>query len=111
MTELEQQIRDLERGAHLCLFYQQDPAEQMPALVPFIQEALRQDERFVYIADDQTTEELAARLEASGVNVAAETNRKRLNLWTRREWRQPGALSSDAKAQQVRQLLNDSVAA
>lgn len=111
MPDLTQQILDLRQGDHLCLFYEADPAEQMPALVPFIQDALRQDERFIYIADDQTTEDLAARLEASGINVSHEIDQGRLKLWTRNEWRQPGTLNSDQKALQVRQLLQDSQAA
>ncbi len=44
MTELEQQISDLRQGDHLCLFYEKEPAEQMPAVIPFIQEDRRQSE-------------------------------------------------------------------
>jgi len=54
MIELAEQILNLRAGDHLCLFYEKDPAEQMPALTPFIQEALSRDEQFIYIADDQT---------------------------------------------------------
>src|SRR5947208_17184041 len=101
-SELTEHILKLQPGGHLCLFYRQDPAEQMPALVPFIQDALTHDEQFIYIADDQTVDELASRLDKSGINVAAETRRGRLKLWTRNEWRQPGNLESNKKAQQVR---------
>lgn len=111
MPDLTQQILDLRQGDHLCLFYETDPAEQMPALVPFIQEALRQGERFIYIADDQTTDDLATRLDASGINVTREIEQGRLKLWTRNEWRQPGSLNSDQQALHVRELLQDSQAA
>jgi PAS domain S-box-containing protein len=107
---LTQQILNLRQGDHLCLFYEQDPAEQMPILIPFIQDALREDERFIYVADDQTTEDLTARLTGSGINVGEETKAGRLNLWTRKEWRQPGELSSEAKTLQLRQLLAESEA-
>jgi MEDS: MEthanogen/methylotroph, DcmR Sensory domain len=50
-TELTQEILNLRPGHHLCLFYEKDPSEQMPALVPFIQDGLSHDEQFVYIAD------------------------------------------------------------
>jgi len=95
-SELAEQIQNLKDGCHLCLFYEKDPAEQMPALVPYIQDGLRRDEQFIYIADDQTVDDLIARLEQSGINVDRESSRGALNLWTRQEWRQPGE-SSDRK--------------
>jgi hypothetical protein len=36
-SDLTRQILSLQQGAHLCLFYEKHAAEQMPALVPFIQ--------------------------------------------------------------------------
>jgi two-component system cell cycle sensor histidine kinase/response regulator CckA len=107
--ELTQQIFNLHRGDHLCLFYDQDPAEQMPALVPFIQDGLARDEQFIYIADDQTVEELADQLERSGVNVAIESDRGALKLWTRHEWRQPGRLSAQKKRLQVLAFINEAL--
>jgi len=106
-SELAQEILNLRSGDHLCLFYEKDPAEQMPALVPFIQDGLSRDEQFVYIADDQTVEELEGRLRQSGIDVGKECDRGALKLWTRREWRQPGDLSSEKKSLQVLQLVND----
>ena len=106
-SELAQEILNLRSGDHLCLFYEKDPAEQMPALVPFIQDGLSRDEQFVYIADDQTVEELEGRLRQSGIDVGKECDRGALKLWTRREWRQPGDLSSKKKSLQVLQLVND----
>jgi signal transduction histidine kinase len=105
--ELTQEILNLRPGHHLCLFYEKDPSEQMPALVPFIQDALSHDEQFVYIADDQTVEELAARLKQSGINVGRECDRGALKLWTRHEWRQPGELSSEKKSRQVLQYVHE----
>ncbi|MGB7952224.1 MAG: MEDS domain-containing protein [Candidatus Binatia bacterium] len=105
-SELAQEILNLRSGDHLCLFYEKDPAEQMPALVPFIQDGLSRDEQFVYIADDQTVDELEGRLRESGINVAKECDRGALKLWTRREWRQPGELSSEKKSLQVLELVD-----
>jgi PAS domain S-box-containing protein len=102
---LAEQILNLKAGAHLCLFYDQDPAEQMPALVPFIQQALSQNEQFIYVVDDQTVAEFSSRLEEHGIDVHAETSRRRLRLWTRAEWRQEGPLRSERKAQQVRRCI------
>jgi PAS domain S-box-containing protein len=106
-SELTQQILNLQDGDHLCLFYERDAIEQMPALVPFIQDGLSRDEQFIYIADDQTVDELADRLEQSGINVGKESDRGALKLWSRREWRQPGELSSKDKAVQVLNFINE----
>ena len=100
-SELAQQILNLKDGDHLCLFYDKEPAEQMPALIPFIQDALSKDEQFIYIADDQTVDELAARLHVGGIDVGKEQERGALKLWTRREWRQRGKLSAEKKSRQV----------
>ena len=88
------------------MFYERDPAEQMPALIPFIQDGLSRDEQFIYIADDQTVDELADRLQQSGINVDKESDRGALKLWTRREWRQPGQLSSQRKSLQVLDFIS-----
>jgi PAS domain S-box-containing protein len=106
-SELKREILNLKDGDHLCLFYEKDPAEQIPALVPFIQGGLSNDEQFIYIADDQTVDELAGRLEQSGINIAREIDRGALKLWTRQEWRQPGKLSSKKKTIQVLEFINE----
>jgi PAS domain S-box-containing protein len=105
-SELTEEILNLRPGDHLCLFYEKDPGEQMPALVPFIQDALSRDEQLIYIADDQTVEELRGRLQESGINVGKECDRGALKLWTRREWRQPGNLSSEKKTRQVLEFIH-----
>ncbi|NKE69465.1 MEDS domain-containing protein [Candidatus Manganitrophus noduliformans] len=111
MNELTEQILGLEPGDHLCLIYDQDPAEQMPALVPFIKQGLAGGEQCIYIADDQTTDEVARALEGSGIDVRDELKRGALLLWTREEWRQPGEFDSDKKAAQVRQFIDAAFAA
>ena len=106
-SELAQEIVKLRPGDHLCLFYEKDPREQMPALVPFIQDGLSRDEQFVYIADDQTVGDLEVQLQQNGINVGQECERGALKLWTRREWRQPGELSSERKSRQVLQYIHE----
>lgn len=39
-SELADKISQIEPGGNLCLFYDKDPAEQMLALIPFVQDAL-----------------------------------------------------------------------
>ncbi|MDB6065843.1 MAG: putative Histidine kinase [Pedosphaera sp.] len=77
----------------------------MPALIPFIREGLSLNEQFIYIADDQTVDELADQLQQAGIDVKAESECGRLKLHTRKEWRQPGELDSNKKAEQVRQFI------
>jgi len=105
--DLAEQISTLEAGGHLCLFYDKDPAEQFHALVPFIRDGLDRDEQFIYIADDQTVDELAGHLQRHDIDIAGETRSGRLRLCTRKEWRQAGELDPEKKAQQVRQFVAD----
>jgi PAS domain S-box-containing protein len=106
-SELTKQMSSLQAGDHLCLFYDSDPAEQMPALIPFIRDGLSSGEQFIYIADDQAVDALSARLEQSEINVGKESDRGALKLWTRREWRQPGDLASAKKFLQVAEFIED----
>src|SRR5713226_4658001 len=106
-SDLTQQILNLNPGDHLCLFYDKDPSEQMPALVPFIQEGLSKGEQFIYIADDHTVGELEGRLQNSGINVGKEVDKGALKLWTRQEWRQPGDLCSEKKSLQVLEFIKE----
>jgi signal transduction histidine kinase len=96
---------------HLCLFYDHDPAEQMPVLAPFIRDGLSEGARCIYVADDQSTGEFSAALAAYGVDVRRETERGALLLWSRAEWRQPGELDSARKSAQVRAAIDDALAA
>jgi hypothetical protein len=106
-SELTQEMVNLRPGDHLCLFYEKEPGEQMRALVSIYPGCFSGDEQFVYIADDQTVEELEVQLRQSGVNISKERGRGALKLWTRREWRQPVELSSEAKSRQVLQYIYD----
>jgi PAS domain S-box-containing protein len=106
-SELTEQILALQPGDHLCLFYDQDPAEQMPALIPFIRDGLSADEQCIYVVDDQTVGELSVRLAQSGIDLEKELARSALKLWTRREWRQPGELSSARKLRQVSGFIEE----
>ena len=109
--QLVREMLALKQGDHLCLIYDNDPAEQLPALLPFISQGLQAGEQCVYVADDNTLDELSAYLTAYGIDVEAERERNALLLWTREDWRQPGELDSGLKAQQVREVIRSSQAA
>src|SRR5262249_6513493 len=109
-TELTEQILCLQPGDHLGAFYD-GYADQMSAMVPFVQQALQCDEQFVYVADDHTVEELTQRLERAGVGVKEATDRGRLKLQTGREWRYPESFAGDEKAAQVRAFVDQAAVA
>ena len=106
-AELAAQLQKIPPGGHLCLFYEKNPLEQMPAIVPFVQDSLVRSEKFVYVADDQTVDQITEHLKAAGIDVQTESARGRLAFWSRNNWRQPGELDSLRKADQVRGFIND----
>jgi hypothetical protein len=97
------------RGGHLCLFYDEDPHEQLPVVLPFISQGLSSGERCVYVADDLTVFQLHQALAGAGVDAVTEMARGALLLLTRADWRQPGELCSDSKAQQVRGMIESAL--
>jgi hypothetical protein len=108
--ELVSEVLALKQGDHLCLIYDNDPAEQMPAILPFINQGLKNGEQRVYVADDMTLDDLRDALEGDGVEVRGEAAKGALQLWTRPERRQPGPLDSALKAAQVRGLVDRALA-
>jgi hypothetical protein len=103
--QLVNDVLALKQGDHLCLIYENEPAEQLPALLPFIRQGLENGEQCVYIADDHTVDELRAALISYGIDVGREERKRALLLWTRNEWRQPGNLESTKKAEQVASII------
>src|SRR5687767_4694312 len=78
---LERQIAELRHGEHLCMIYN-NRAEQMAATVPFIACGLKAGECCVYMADDQTLEDLVTALARAGLNVQSEQDRGALRILT-----------------------------
>jgi hypothetical protein len=107
--EMIQHMAAIPAGGHLCLLYDDDPRQQLPTLVPFIKHGLDVGERCVYVADDLTIFDLHEALTADGVDVLREMTRGALLLLTGAEWRQRGELDSDARAAQVRAMIDDAL--
>jgi len=91
------------------LFYQQSPAELVPALVPSIQQALAKREQFVYVGHDSALDAIAAALAHNGINFPKESKLGRVKLWSRQDWRQSDKLNFGRKSLQIRDLINDSI--
>lgn len=79
---LDHQLAHIGPGGHLCLFYEKEPAEQLPTLLPFIRDGLAQNEPFLLLAGDASAARLAALLQTDGINVAAEKVSGRLKFLT-----------------------------
>ncbi len=77
-------LRHLDVHDHLCLIYE-TPEEQFGAIVPFIRFGLRRGERCVYIADQNTADEVLDTLDAAGVDVAGAREKDALSVVTKRE--------------------------
>jgi signal transduction histidine kinase len=108
--ELVREVLSLKQGDHLCLVYDDDPAEQMTALLPFFRQGLESNEQCIYVADDIALHDLQARFEDFGIDTAERIRQGSLLFWTRDQWRQPGDLDSLRKASQVRSLIADALA-
>ncbi|MBI4495199.1 MAG: MEDS domain-containing protein [Chloroflexi bacterium] len=110
-TELARQIGDLRQGDHLCLIYE-EPAEQMAAVIPFVQDGLARGERCVYIADDRTVDEVHSALEAVGVDVPGLSARGALALLTKRDaYLRSGSFDPEAMIAFLRQAVADALEA
>jgi signal transduction histidine kinase len=107
--DLERDVRSLKAGDHLCLFYEEDLGERLLTLVPFIRQGLDQGERVLYVADDQSPEQLPASLSLHDVNVEAAMVRGAFCIWSRDQWLQPGPLDPQKKAGQVRAIIDEAL--
>jgi two-component system, chemotaxis family, sensor kinase Cph1 len=106
-----QGVLSIPAGGHLCLFYNDDPREQLAAMLPFVSQGLANGERCIYVADDLTVFQLHRALASFGIDVLSEMARGALLLLTKSDWRQPGELDSQAKARQVRGMIDEALAA
>lgn len=85
-SELIKEILKLGNGPHLFMSVLRKRLRRPSFYLSGIR--LSRDEQFIYIADDQTVDELEGHLERSGINVGKQCDRGVINLWTCREWRQ-----------------------
>ena len=69
---------------HLCLIYE-TPEEQFAAIVPFVRIGLERGERCVYVADDNTSEEVLAQIKKGGVDTARALEAGSLSVITKKE--------------------------
>jgi signal transduction histidine kinase len=64
-----------EVSRHKCLIYDGDPAEQLPVIVPLLQEGLSENRRCLYLGDPGIISLVKSTLQARGVDVSGEIRR------------------------------------
>ena len=67
-SDLMRTLRNLDIHDHLCLVYETQQ-EQFAAAIPFITLGLERGEKCMYIADDNTAEQVIRAIEKDGVNT------------------------------------------
>jgi len=109
--DLQQQISHFRRGDHVCFAYESH-AEQMQAVVPWIEAGLRRGERCRYFADDNTVSEVSRELEKAGVNVKRECDRGALEFATKHEsYLRSGCFEPGEMIDLLQQDIDDSIKA
>jgi chemotaxis family two-component system sensor kinase Cph1 len=84
LAYMRQRIRHLRAGDHAALFYR-NRAEQFAAVIPYLHEGLRRNEKCLYIVSENTIKSVIDAMEAEGINVEDEQRRGALTLATPRE--------------------------
>src|SRR5687768_12690111 len=64
-----------EVSRHKCLIYDGHPSEQLPVIVPLLQEGLRRSQRCLYLGDGETVSMVDAALKDKGVDTEREARR------------------------------------
>jgi PAS domain S-box-containing protein len=83
-TKLEQELSKLKQSDHVCSIYE-TRGEQLAVSVAFIIDGLARGERWSYIVDDSTIEEVVQALSAAGVDVEQARQRSALRILTRQD--------------------------
>lgn len=69
---------------HLCLIYK-TKEEQFAAIIPFVRLGLERNEKFVYIVDDNTAEEVVNVLRAGGIDIDAALQKGAFSIASKKE--------------------------
>ncbi|QSX00736.1 MEDS domain-containing protein [Haloterrigena alkaliphila] len=95
---------------HFALLYE-DRDEQFAAVVPFIREGLERGERCVYVADDNTVDEVLEAMRARGIDVDAALESGALSVHTEDEtYRRTGEFDREAMLAFWEETLADATA-
>ncbi|HEX5478353.1 MAG TPA: MEDS domain-containing protein, partial [Dehalococcoidia bacterium] len=111
LTHVRRDALALSPGDHVCLVYERDPSEQLPALVPFISDGLDGRERVICVVDDYAIPDFTSDLAAAGIDVASHQASGALVIWSRLHWRPADGLDLAAKARHLRGVIDEALQA
>ena len=107
--ETSQQLTRMGVGDHLCLIYEH-LEEHVAALVPYLKQGLERGERCVYALDEHGERELAAMLEAHGVDVEGERARHALVFLSYRDvFGYPVAFNPERMVRLIQELEHEAL--
>ncbi|QLK25765.1 MEDS domain-containing protein [Natrinema zhouii] len=99
-----------EANDHFALLYE-DHTEQFATVIPFIQEGLEQGERCVYVADDNTVDEVLEAMRTRGIDVDTALESGALSVFTEGEtYRRTGEFDCEAMLDFWEETLDDATA-
>ncbi len=104
--DLLESLMGTKPGDPICVLYEYSPIEKMEAVTAYLREGIEQGEQSIYVADELPVDHVEQWFRAGGVDLAQEKQRGALLIWTREQWRQPGALDTIRKAAQVREIVH-----
>lgn len=100
-----------EASRHKCLIYEGHPSEQLPVIVPLLQQGLAEGRRCVYLGDPQTVAMVRGALEEKGVDVAREIGRSALVFSSDRGHLDGGGFDPEAMVALLLGLIDDALKA
>ena len=83
-NRLSEAIGKLSKHDHLCLIYEAR-SEQFDSVVPFILIGLENGEKCIYIADDNTADEVLNAMRSGGIDVESALNKGALVIASKKE--------------------------
>ena len=98
---------EIKPGEHLCCFYE-NKTEQFQIVVPFIAQGITGNEKCLYIADENTIEEVKAGLLMHGIDMEECLRSGQLSILTAKEsYLRPGKFMLDDMILQLDSFVND----
>ena len=98
----------VEVSRHKCLIYDGHPSEQLPVVVPLIQEGLRDRHRCLYLGDPEMVRMVESALAEKGVDTAQEIRRGALVFSSDRS-HLDGGFDPQAMVDMLRRLVDDAL--
>lgn len=96
---------------HKCLIYDGEPSEQLPVVIPFLLDGLRNNWRCLYVGSPETTQMVDHALVANGVNAVRERKRGALVISSDRSHLSAGTFDPRQMVDWLSKSIDDAVMA